>query len=153
MRVKPFALPISIIVLSAIVIMAALNLEEAAQIIVGDGLQPRIFPIFLMTLNIFLALLMIWQFSKAPAEEIPLEKFSTIGSILLFGLFYILATQIDLFIGIATVIFLMSRLWGNTRLLSALVVAITTPLIIFFLFDLVLKIRFPRGLLTNWYYG
>ena len=153
MLLKYFILPISIIILSSVIIGIALNLEEAAQIIVGDGLQPRVFPIFLMTLNIFLALIMIWQFFKSPPKSSIAERFPTIGSILLFGLFYILASYIDLFIGIATVIFLMSRLWGNKRILSNLALAVITPLTIFLLFDLVLKIRFPRGLLTDWYYG
>ena len=153
MLLKYFILPISIIILSSVIIGIALNLEEAAPIIVGDGLQPRVFPIFLMTLNIFLALIMIWQFFKSPPKSSIAERFPTIGSILLFGLFYILASYIDLFIGIATVIFLMSRLWGNKRILSNLALAVITPLTIFLLFDLVLKIRFPRGLLTDWYYG
>ena len=153
MLLKYFILPISIIILSSVIIGVALNLEEAAQIIVGDGLQPRVFPIFLMTLNIFLALIMIWQFFKSPPKSSIAERFPTIGSILLFGLFYILASYIDLFIGIATVIFLMSRLWGNKQILSNLALAVITPLTIFLLFDLVLKIRFPRGLLTDWYYG
>ena len=153
MLLKYFILPISIIILSSVIIGIALNLEEAAQIIVGDGLQPRVFPIFLMTLSIFLALIMIWQFFKSPPKSSIAERFPTIGSILLFGLFYILASYIDLFIGIATVIFLMSRLWGNKRILSNLALAVITPLTIFLLFDLVLKIRFPRGLLTDWYYG
>ena len=153
MLLKYFILPISIIILSSVIIGVALNLEEAAQIIVGDGLQPRVFPIFLMTLNIFLALIMIWQFFKSPPKSSTAERFPTIGSILLFGLFYILASYIDLFIGLAIVIFLMSRLWGNKRILSNLALAVITPLTIFLLFDLVLKIRFPRGLLTDWYYG
>ena len=153
MRLKYFILPISIIISSGVIIVVALNLEEAAPIIVGDGLQPRVFPIFLMTLSIFLALIMIWQFFKSPPKSSIAERFPTIGSILLFGLFYILASYIDLFIGLATVIFLMSRLWGNKRILSNLALAVITPLTIFLLFDLVLKIRFPRGLLTDWYYG
>ena len=153
MRLKYFILPISIIISSGVIIVVALNLEEAAPIIVGDGLQPRVFPIFLMTLSIFLALIMIWQFFKSPPKSSIAERFPTIGSILLFGLFYILASYIDLFIGLATVIFLMSRLWGNKQILSNLALAVITPLTIFLLFDLVLKIRFPRGLLTDWYYG
>ena len=153
MRLKYFILPISIIILSSVIIVIALNLEEAAPIIVGDGLQPRVFPIFLMILSIFLALIMIWQFFKSPPKSSIAERFPTIGSILLFGFFYILASYVDLFIGIATVIFLMSRLWGNKRILSNLALAVITPLTIFLLFDLVLKIRFPRGLLTDWYYG
>lgn len=153
MKQTIYILPGAVITLSIAVIVAALHLEEAAPIIVGDGLQPRIFPIFLMALNIFLALLMLWEFVRNPPNRIPLEGFPTYGSVLLFGLFFILTQYIDMFIGIAVVMFLMSRLWGERRLIVNLSLALSTPIIIFFLFDLVLKIRFPRGLLTDWYYG
>jgi hypothetical protein len=32
-------------------------------------------------------------------------------------------------------------------------VAIVSPALVFFLFDMVFRIRFPRGLLTNLWYG
>ena len=40
---------------------------------------------------------------------------------------------------------------SGVRVAGAL--ALATPTIIFFLFDKALRVRFPRGLLTNWYYG
>ncbi|MBH66934.1 MAG: hypothetical protein CMM58_01125 [Rhodospirillaceae bacterium] len=153
MKQNAYVLPGAIIALSVAVIVAALNLEEAAPVIVGQGLQPRIFPIFLMVLNIFLALLMFWDFTRKAPNKIPMEGFPTYGSILLFGLFFILSSFVDMFIGIAVVMFLMCRLWGEKRLAVNLTLALVTPIFIFFLFDLVLKIRFPRGLLTDWYYG
>ena len=153
MKQNIYILPSSVIIFSIAVIIAALNLEEAAEVIVGNGMQPRVFPIFLMALNIFLSLLMLWQFSRNPPDSIPLEGFPTYGSIILFVLFFIITQYIDMFIGIAVVMFLMCRLWGERRLAVNLTLALSTPLVIFFLFDLVLKIRFPRGLLTDWYYG
>ena len=49
--------------------------------------------------------------------------------------------------------FVLSLLWGERRIWAAGILATVTPLAIFLLFDSVLKVRFPRGLLTNWYYG
>ena len=106
-----------------------------------------------MALNILLALVMLWEFARNAPDRIPLESFPTYGAVLLFGLFFILAQYIDMFIGIAAVMFLMCRLWGEKRLAINTILALVTPITIFFLFDLVLKIRFPRGLLTDWYYG
>ena len=71
----------------------------------------------------------------------------------LFALFYPLTVYLDMFIAIAVVMFVMCVLWGERRLYMAGAVALVTPLTMFLLFDLVLKVRFPRGLLTNWYYG
>jgi len=47
----------------------------------------------------------------------------------------------------------MCWLWGERRWLVAVLLAIVTPLSIFLVFDSVLKIRFPRGLFTNWWYS
>jgi hypothetical protein len=44
-------------------------------------------------------------------------------------------------------------LWGERRLIIAALNAILTPVTLFLLFDKVLQIRFPRGIITNWYYG
>ena len=60
---------------------------------------------------------------------------------------------VDMFVGIIVVMFLLCLLWGERRIWVAGLVAIVTPALIFLLFDEVLQIRFPRGLLTNWYYG
>ena len=43
--------------------------------------------------------------------------------------------------------------WGERRPLMLATVGLVMPLAIFFLFDQVFEIRFPRGLLTNLWYG
>jgi hypothetical protein len=58
-----------------------------------------------------------------------------------------------MFIGIFVVIFLMCILWGERRIWVAFLTATVTPGLVFLLFDYVLKIRFPRGILMNLYYG
>ena len=71
----------------------------------------------------------------------------------LFGVFYVITTYVDILIAITVVMFAMCLLWGERRLHVAAMVAVGTPASVFLLFDLVLRIRFPRGLITNWYYG
>lgn len=116
-------------------------------------MQPRSFPIFLMVLNLVLAGLLVLQFRKNPPASIPLEPISTWGSIALFGVFYGVTVTVDMFIAIAVVMLLMCWLWGERRWLVAVLLAVVTPLTIFLLFDSVLRIRFPRGLFTNWWYS
>ena len=53
----------------------------------------------------------------------------------------------------AVVMFVLCYSWGERRIHVAGLVSVVTPLSLFLLFDEVLKIRFPRGLITNWYYG
>jgi len=153
MNARVIAIPLIIAVFSCIVIVLALNLDKSPPMIVGDSMQPRAFPIFLMILNLVLTAVLFLQFKRSPPKAVPLEPFPTWGSILLMVLFYFLATYIDLFIGLAVIVLLMCVLWGERRWWVALALAILTPSLLFLLFDTVLRIRFPRGLFTNWWYS
>ena len=116
-------------------------------------MQPRSFPIFLMALIAILNAVLIWQiFSGNPMPEVR-QPPTTWISILLMVVFYVLTTYVDLIIALVVVIFTMSLVWGERRMWRAGLVALATPITVFLLFDLVLKIRFPRGILTNLYYG
>jgi len=138
---------------SLVVIWVALQLDLSPPMIVGDSMQPRVFPILLMVLNLVLAACLALQYRKAPPKKVQLEGLQTWGSIMLFVIFYALTTYIDMLIAIVVVMFAMCLLWGERRVHVAAALALVTPASIFFLFDLVLRVRFPRGLLTNWYYG
>ena len=135
------------------VIWAAFRLELSPAMIVGDSMQPRVFPIFLMVINLVLVACLVIQLRAAPPEKISLEGIRTWGSIGLFVVFYMLTVHVDMLVAIAVVIFAMCLLWGERRLYIAGVMALATPGVIFILFDTLLRVRFPRGLLTNWYYG
>ncbi|MDC3177518.1 tripartite tricarboxylate transporter TctB family protein [bacterium] len=150
---RPLVIPGIIALFSAVIIYLALQLRTSPPLIVGASMQPRSFPIFLMVINLLLVGIMIWQNLKNPPEPVKMEGPTTWISIGLFALFYILTTYADFFIAIAAVVFLLSVSWGERRLLVAGLVALTVPLTLFLIFDEVLKIRFPRGLITNWYYG
>ena len=153
MNLRVFIVPALIAAFSLVVIWASLQLDESPPMIVGDSMQPRVFPIFLMVINLILATLLAFQFHRHPPRRIPFERYPTWGSIALLALFYPLTVYVDMFIAIAVVMFLMCMLWGERWLWVAGTLAVVIPISVFFLFDSVLKVRFPRGLLTNWYYG
>ncbi len=153
MKARIFLIPVLLTVFSIVVIVLALQLDKSPPIIVGKSMQPRAFPIFLMVINLLLVVLLTLQFLRSPPEAIPLEPFATWGSMLLMVLFYLITTYVDMFIAIAVVVFLMCFLWGERRWWVALLTAVVTPASIFLLFDSVLRIRFPRGLFTNWWYS
>ena len=138
---------------SIAVICAAVQLELSPPMIVGDSLQPRVFPILLMVINLILAALLASQYRKESPGKVQREGLRTWGSIALFLMFYPITVYVDMMIGIAVVMFVMCLLWGERRVLVAGTLAFATPFVVFFLFDLVLRVRFPRGLFTNWYYG
>ena len=153
MNVRSLVIPGILVVFSVTVIWVATHLDLSPPMIVGDGMQPRVFPIFLMVINLVLVAVLAVQLQRSPAGEKGRVRFPTWGSIVLLAVFYVLTIWLDMFIGIAVVMFLMCLLWGERRIWVAATVALATPASIFALFDLVLRIRFPRGLLTNWYYG
>ncbi len=153
MVLKTQIVPIVIAAVSLVIIYLALQLDLSPPMIVGDSMQPRSFPIFLMVLNLILTGILALQFYKTPPQYPEPIRRATWMSISLMAVFYGLTISTDMFIGIAVVMFLMSLAWGERRLLVSLANALLTPFLIFLLFDNVLKIRFPRGILMNWYYG
>ena len=151
--IKQQIVPIVLTGVSLVIIYLALQLDLSPPMIVGDSMQPRSFPIFLMILNLVLTVALAFQIYKIPPiQPEPINRVTWL-SIFLMVIFYGLTVTTDMFIGIAVVMFLMSLAWGERRLLIALANAILTPFLIFLLFDNVLRIRFPRGILMNWYYG
>ena len=153
MQKKLYATPILLALFSIAIILISLQLDASPEMIVGDSMQARSFPIFLMAINLILISVLFLQFFKNYPEKIELEIFTTWFSMFLFLLFYFLTITTDMFIGIAVCMFLMGYAWGEKRLWVNLFNSVITPGLIFLLFDSVLKIRFPRGLLTNIYYG
>ena len=153
MKTSDLIVPGVITVFSFIVIYISLQLDLSPPMIVGESMQPRVFPIFLMIINLILVGLMTFQFYQSPPDSIPLEPFQTWGTIILLVVFYAMTTGVDFFVAIAVVMFLMCILWGEKRILVALYASLLTPFLIFILYDQVLQIRFPRGILLDWYYG
>lgn len=154
MKKKLYIIPLFLTLFSFVVIYLSLQLDTSPEMIVGDSMQARSFPIFLMVINLLLVGILSLQFYKTYPKEIELEKFPTWSSMLLFLIFYvIILISGDMFVAIPIVMFLMGLTWGQKKIWISLTNAIVTPLSIFLLFDYVLQVRFPRGWLTNIYYG
>ena len=153
MQKKLYITPIFLSLFSIAIILISLQLDISPEMIVGDSMQARSFPIFLMVINLILISVLFLQFFRNYPEKIKLEIFTTWFSMFLFLLFYFLTITTDMFIGITVCMFLMGYTWGEKRMWVNLSNAIITPGLIFILFDYVLRIRFPRGILTNIYYG
>ena len=153
MQKKLYIVPIFLALFSIAVILVSLQFDTSPEMIVGDSMQARSFPIFLMAINLMLTGILSFQFYKKYPKMMELEKFPTWFSMFLFLLFYFLTITTDMFIGIIICMFLMGYVWGEKRLWVNSLNSIITPGAIFILFDYVLRIRFPRGILTSIYYG
>ena len=139
MKKKLYIIPLFLTLFSFVVIYLSLQLDTSPEMIVGDSMQARSFPIFLMVINLLLVGILSLQFYKTYPKEIELEKFPTWSSMLLFLVFYIIILiSGDMFVAIPIVMFLMGLTWGQKKVWVSLTNAIVTPLSIFLLFDYVL---------------
>ena len=103
MNLRLLVIPGIIAAFSLAVIWASLQLELSPDMIVGDSMQPRAFPIFLMVINLVLLVIFAVQLQKQRPKRVPLEPYPTWGSLVLLGVFYLLTVFLDMFIGIAVV--------------------------------------------------
>ena len=148
-----YCVPALIFLFCGVISYVSTTFDEALPLIVGDSMQPRVFPIFLMAVVAVLNIGLIAQVLSKPASRRDWEPYQTWASAVLFGVFYFLATFVDIMIGLMVTMFALSIIWGERRVWVAAVLAIVTTSMIFFSFGLVLEVRFPRGLFTDWYYG
>ena len=98
---------------------------------------------------VFLSVLLIFRDKSEAPEPMPNVVWSTIG--LLVG--FILVAEIDLFIGLGLFAGSLTMIWGERRWQAVLFVTVIVPLVVFFLFDSIFEVRFPRGILINIWYG
>ena len=82
-----------------------------------------------------------------------LEEALPIISAVLMGVFYLIATELDMMLALIVTMFALCLVWGERHWWTAALVAMGTTAFVFFTFDLVLEVRFPRGILTDPYYG
>lgn len=153
LSVFDFAVPVGVFLFAGIVAYMTTTFEKASPMIVGDAMQPRDFPLFLMVLICILNVIVILQTIQSPPRARAMEPWQTWASMALLGVFFVLAITADMFLGLIVAMFLMTIIWGERRLWVAGLVATVPPAIIFFTFDQVLKVRFPRGVLTTFWYG
>lgn len=117
--------------------------------ILKRGIQPADFPQLLLTAIVLLTLAMAWFDPVRIKERL---QGTVWGTMLLMALFAAL-TALDLFLALGVFAAALSWFWGERRVWVLLLVGALIPAVIFFVFDIVFEIRFPRGILTNLWYG
>lgn len=143
-----FVVPGAIMAFCALAFWVTMHFDSVPPIL-KRGMQPSDFPQLVLGLIFLLAAaLMATDRAEPPA---PLNAIVWRSMALLIG--FVFVAEIDLFIGLAAFAACLTLLWGERRPAMILLVAIVAPLAVFFLFDGIFEVRFPRGLLTNLWYG
>ncbi len=143
-----FAVPLGILVFCAWAFWLSTQFERVPPIL-KRGMQPSDFPQLVIGLIVLLSVWLLFKDrDEAPARLSRLVQ-STIG--LLIG--FLLIAEIDLFLGLGLFAVSLAALWGERRVWALVLVGIIAPLAVFFLFNGIFEVRFPRGILTNLWYG
>jgi len=129
-------------------IWLSLSFEKMPPIL-KRGIQPADFPQIVCTSIIGLTLFMLW---RDPVKVVEPFGSKTLGTLLLMVVFVALV-QLDLFIGLSVFASALAFYWGERRISFLALVGFVVPVVVFILFDQVFEIRFPRGLLTDHWYG
>lgn len=140
--------PVVIILFCVAAIGISTTFEEMPPIL-KRGIQPADFPQLVCALIIFCTFIML------VVDPIRVEGSfdrKSLGTLLLMGVFIGLCA-IDFFLALGLFAALLTVFWGERRIGLILLVGLLVPLFVFFLFDRVFEIRFPKGLLTNLWYG
>ena len=142
----------ALIIFSSIVLfLVSLNFDKVPPIL-NRGIQPATFPKILLLLIIFLSGLNYALALRAPWKSqvsLPKPFYYTLLIMLVFGL---ISKNIDFFLGLAFLSVAIALSWGERRILPIFFVSVIFPVLVFILFEKMLNLRFPGGLLTNLYY-
>ncbi len=117
--------------------------------ILKRGIQPSDFPQLIAGLIIAMTLLMALVDPVRVADRMAGKTWT---SLLLMGVFA-LVTVVDFFLALSVFAVSLALAWGERRKPVLVLIGLVVPASVFFLFDLVFRIRFPRGLLTGLWYG
>ncbi len=147
-RVERFLVPAIIIAFCVAAFWMSTTFRDMPPIL-KRGMQPSDFPQLLLGLIICLTLAMAWFDPITVRERL---QGRTIGTLAVF-LVFALVTAVDFILALAVFAAALAALWGERRLTILALVGLVVPTLIFFLFDQVFEIRFPRGALTNLWYG
>ena len=147
-----FKVSFIIIFISSILLVTTFSFDNVPPIL-NRGIQPATFPKALLVLIIFLTSIVYILSLKKPwkvGKKLPKAFYITLYN---FILFIIIAKNLDFFLAISLLSLLLSYSWGEKRISYLLLVSIIFPIIIFIFFETILGLRFPSGIITNFYYN
>lgn len=147
-RLERWIVVAALIAFAAAAIWIATTFDRMPPIL-KRGIQPSDFPQLIAAFIIAMTLLMAWREPVTSGKPLGVP---VLGSMGMLGVF-VLLSSIDFMLALGVCAAGFALLWGERRMSLVALVGLATPAIVFFLFDQVFEIRFPRGLLTNLWYG
>ena len=156
-----FAVPLGLIAFCALTYWQTTQFDRVPPILLR-GMQPADFPQLVLLLIVGLSVILLVQAWRSGPPAVSTEPGSEdLASAMspnvwkTMGIFLVFAAlaPIDLFLGLGAFALCLTLVWGERRIWALALVAVIAPALVFLLFDQVFEVRFPRGLLTNLWYG
>ena len=147
-NISRWVIPGLIILFCAIAFYFTTQFDRVPEIL-KRGIQPSDFPQLILLLLIGLACLLPFENTHHNRPAVSPSVFISLSLMVVF----VLLTHLDFFVALGCFGGMLSFSWGERRLGALLLVTLFFPTFVFFLFDLVFGVRFPRGFLTNLWYG
>jgi len=141
-------LPAGMLVFCAIAFWLTMQFDRVPPIL-KRGIEPSDFPQLVIGLIGLLCIADIFTDRSAPPGKLPAVVWQTLMAMAGFAAL----AQADLFLGLGLFAAALGFLWGERRVPVFIALGAGLPLAVFFFFEVVFEIRFPRGLLTNLWYG
>ncbi len=146
--IERFLIPAFIIVVCLAAFWLTTQFERVPPIL-KRGIQPSDFPQLVIGLISVLTVAEVFSRKSEAPGRLNRTTWLTMG--LMAG--FVLVVQLDLFLGLGVFAAALTLLWGERRAVPLLMIGLLFPVAVFFLFDRVFEVRFPRGLLTSLWYG
>ena len=142
-----------VIILTSVALLITTFTFDIVPPILNRGIQPATFPKALLILIIVMSLLIYYLAIKNPwkiEKKLPKSFYLTILS---FFIFVVISKTLDFFLAISALSIFVSYYWGEKRIFYLLLVGIIFPVLVFIIFETILGLRFPPGIITNIYYS
>ena len=150
-KTDSFIVSFCVVLVSCGLFYLTFNFDRVPPIL-NRGIQPATFPKILLIIIILLVCFDYCLSLKNPWKKqniLPRSFYHTLFILLCFAL---ISKSIDFFLGLIFFSITISFSWGERRVIPILLISVLFPLLVFLLFETMLNLRFPGGLLTNLYY-
>ena len=150
-KTDAFIVSFSVILFSLGLFYLTFNFDKVPPIL-NRGIQPATFPKILLIIIISLSCFDYFLSLRTPWKSQSVLPRSFYNTLLILFCFIIISKSIDFFLGLIFLSIAISLSWGERRIIPILFISVLFPLLVFLLFETMLNLRFPGGLLTNLYY-
>jgi hypothetical protein len=138
----------AVLVFCAVAYAVTLTFDTVPDAI-AQGMQPAGFPQLVIGTMAALVLFVAWNARAGSTEKtVPPDRLVYWTSLLMIATLPALL-WVDFFVALTVATFAMGWLWGERRLLALAVYSVLQSVVLFIVFAMILRVRFPHGIVVD----